>query len=488
MLALHAPRAAAPDKLTSLAGDAIIPQLIDPMPTVSESASSTLPRYWPTSSGTPFYQMASAPQGGVFTFCRGLPGSTQSGITYSEGRVMTASNAGARATLGQQWSFIHEGAKIELQVRSNPHGFLVRVDNKFLSLEPYQTSGQTIVTLDFGMLARRRIDLISWGMGFAGIFTDPTDSVFAATLRGPRAIIFGDSFTTPAPTNWATWFGHAMGWDDVWPSGVGGTGFVNDGNGNAVSLPDRVATDIVPYNPDLVFLHAGLNDFLVPPDEVEEGAFHTVRRIRDALPSTQVVGGADTAFGIEAWSAANLDTLDAIRTGIERGGGHWISPVELPLAFAGQPIGAEATLYAPVSAGQAGNDGTPDSVTHPNGFTCNTAVDNSLVNLRIGSVVEIGSGPNRERVAITSVGFHHARLVYGFDGAMQYDHVAGEPVREVGPCFVTGHGTSASPSGWGSADRFIGVDNFHYSPEGHRALGAVNAALLRQHLRGRPLI
>lgn len=487
MAALHIPRPAArsltplPPELTTLA-------LADPAPLVSESATPLLPRHWPSASGTEFYQMASNPQGGVFSFCRGLPGAGPAGINYGEEPVATFSRAGPRGTLGQQWSFIHEGTRLELQIRNNQFGFLLRIDNRFLSLEPYRTTGQPFVMLDFGSHASRRIDIISWQLAFAGVFTDTTDSIHAADLRGPRTIVFGDSFTTPDTVNWPVWFGHALGWDDVWPSGVGGTGFVADGLGTAWSLPDRVMQDVVPYRPDIVFLHAGLNDLGKDPAAVEAAAALTVTRIRRHLPAALVLGGADTAFGIESWDAQALEVLDAIRRGLQHAGAGWISPVELPLAFGGRPIGAEATLFAPVVAGQPGNDGSPATVSYPNGFTCTTATDTPLANLRVGSVVEIGSGPTRERVAITTTGFVVGRLVYGFDGAMRYDHAAGEPVREVGPCFVTGHGSGLNPSGWGNADRFVGEDGFHYNAAGNRALGAVNAALLRHYLRGRPLI
>ncbi|WP_284124058.1 SGNH/GDSL hydrolase family protein [Parerythrobacter aestuarii] len=487
MLALHVPRPS-PSRLLQPATELVAPQLLDPAPLVTQAAIPTLARYWPTASGTQFYQVASAPQGGVFTFCRGLPGASAGSLSYPEEKVMTASSSGARSTLGQQWSFIHEGSRIELQVRNNPQGFLLRIDNRFLSLDPYQSSGPTIVTLDFGSHGRRRIDIISWGMSFAGVFTDPTDCLFAAELRGPRTIVFGDSFTTPEPINWAVWFAHGMGWDDVWPSGAGGTGFVADGLGNAVALPDRVLTDVVPYRPEVVFLHAGLNDLSKDPTQVEAAAALTVRRLRDHLPDAVVAGGADTAYGIEYFSSQSLDVIEAIRAGIESAGGGWISPVELPFAFAGPQIGHAATIYAPINAGQAGNDGSPDTVGYPNGFICNTSQSNADVNLRVGSVVEIGTGATRERVVITATGNHDARLVYGFDGAMRYFHAAGEPVREVGPCFVTGNGNSLNPTGWGSADRFIGTDGFHYTNTGHRALGAVNASLLRHYLRGRPII
>ena len=488
MLALHIPRsipAAATIRAESQPGTLLPP---DPAPVIGAQAAPTLPRYWPSMSGSNYYQLPSAPQGGSVSFCRGLPGNMADSLSYPSAPAVTPGFSGPRAPLGQQWSFIHEGSRVELEIAYNPAGFLLRVDNRFVQLDPHRTDGYTLFSLDFGSYGRRRIDLISWNLAFGGVFAGATDSIHAAELRGPRAIVFGDSFTTPLATNWSMWFGHALGWDDVWPSGVGGTGFVADALGTSPALPDRVLSDIVPYRPEVVFVHAGLNDLDKPPAAVESAARLTVERIRSHLPETLVAGGADTAFGIEAWSAEALDVMDAIRTGMERGGATWLSPVELPLAFGGTPIGSTATLAAPVSAGQPGNDGTPASVSLPNGILCNTSLDTPSANLRVGSVVEIGTGQTRERIAITCTGYAYGLLVFGFDGAMRYAHAAGEPVREVGPCFVTGSGSELAPNGWGSADRYVGSDGFHYSDEGQRALGAINAMLLRQHLRGRALI
>ncbi|WP_435418985.1 SGNH/GDSL hydrolase family protein [Parerythrobacter aurantius] len=488
MGALHIPRPA-PARPALLPPQLAPLQLADPAPVITQSPAATLPRYWPSSSGSVFYPIASSVQGGAFSFCRGLPGTRPAGYGFADAETCTYGLPGQRSGLGQQWSFHHEGSRLEIEVQNNPFGFLLRVDNRFVSLEPHVTSGQTLVSVDFGSVACRRIDIISWQMAFCGIFTAPSDTIYAASLRGPRCIVFGDSFTTPDPANWPVWFGHALGWDDVWPSGVGGTGFVADGYGAALALPDRVLPDLVPYRPEVVFIQAGLNDWGKSPAAVEAAAELTVERIRRHLPQTLVVGGANTAFGIESWPSGSLDVLDAIRAGIGKGGGSWLSPVELPLAFGGDPVGVETSLVMAVPAGNPGNDGHPATVSYPNGITCNTATDSPSTNLRVGSVVEIGTGATRERVAITSVGYVAGRLIYGFDGATRYAHAVGEPVREVGPCFVTGHvpagGETVGPDTWGNAPRFVGWDNFHYNADGNRALGAVNASLLRHHLRER---
>lgn len=486
MLSFHAPRAAA-SRLADRPEELCTFELAASPPVVTNGTAATLPRLWPTSSGTQFFSIPSAPQGGTFTFSRGMPGSFASSLAPAEEKVRSSSYS-ARSALGQQWSFIHDGDRLELQIRTNPSGFLIRVDNRFVSLDPHQCDDFAYVTLDFGSVGTRRIDIISYKLGFVGAYTGPTDAIWAANLRGPRTIVMGDSFTTPDPTNWTSWFAHAMGWDDVWASGVGATGFVADASGTAPAIPDRVLADIVPYRPEVVFLSAALNDFGNSAAVVEAAVARTVALIRENLPGTLVVGGANTAYGIEMWPAITLDLIDAIRSGMEAEGGHFISPVEMPFAFAGQPAGVNGSLLLAAPAGHPGNNGSPATVSYPNGFKCDTSTSDPLSYLRVGSTVEIGTGATRERVVITSTAQHLGDTVYGFDGTLRYAHAAGEPVREVGPCAVTGRGSPASPTGWGTSDRYVGSDGFHYGPAGHRALGTINASLLRHLLRGRPLI
>ncbi len=49
---------------------------------------------------------------------------------------------------------------------------------------------------------------------------------------------------------------------DAWPSGVGATGIVANygGSGDGVRFRDRVSTDVIPFNPDVVVIAGGLND------------------------------------------------------------------------------------------------------------------------------------------------------------------------------------------------------------------------------------
>lgn len=459
-----------------------VPTLIETPPALTVSSSPGLPRPWFTGSGNSSYPLASHPVGGHFSFCRGVPDVSGPTLGLRPASTVTTHVDGTRVPSGQQFSFYHEGDSLELHFQNNDKGYLLKIDGKYLSFTPQIDAGQTYTRLDFGDVRRRRFDLITYKASFAGIWTGRQDTVYAAPIRGPRVICVGDSFSEASAHGWTNWFAEALGWDDVWTSAVGGTGYTDDGSGITPSWRDRIHDDVVAYAPDLVFFHGGVNDLSESTGVIYDAVRDTVASVRAALPGCIIAGGMNTGSGIESWASSQLDGYDAARNAFVEAGGAWMSPLELPMGFTGPQVGISAQLMDPVAAGRAGNGGTPDSLSGQSGFRVNTSSATPESNLRIGSTVEIGTGATRERVVITTNALSGGRFVFGFDGVFRYAHAAGEPVREVPPCYLTGQGSLLSPTGWGNADRYVGDDGFHPSPEGHIALGLVNARLLRQHL------
>ncbi len=483
MRALHIPRSQAPAQRWTVAPDDHAPKVLATSPALTVNSAPTLPRAWFAASGSNAYPLASNIQHGHFTYCRGLPDSTGPTLGFRPAATVTTLADGTRAPSGQQFSFYHEGDALELHFQNNDRGYLLKVDGEYLGLTPQSDPGQTYTLLDFGSRKLRRFDLITYKAAFAGVWTGPQDSIYAAPVRGPRTIVMGDSFSEADAGGWTNWFAESLGWDDVWTSGVGGTGYVENGNGFNKSWRDRVQSDVIAYAPEVVFLHGSVNDLSFPPAQVYSGVYDTIRAIRDALPDCIIAGGMNTGAGVETWNAGQLDVFDQAKAGFEDGGGAWMSTLELPHQFSGDPVGSAAQLVDPIAAGRPGNGGTPDGLSGQSGFRVNTSSSTADTNLRIGSTVEIGSGATRERVVITTNGLSGGRFIYGFDGTFRYAHAAGEPVREVPPCFLTGQGGTAAPTGWGNTNLYVGADGFHPSPEGNIALGQVNAAMLKRHLR-----
>ncbi|WP_164931238.1 SGNH/GDSL hydrolase family protein [Erythrobacter sp. HKB08] len=452
-------------------------------PPFAVSSTRSLPRAWFAGSGNVSYPIASQPTGAHFTFARGLPDTTGPTLGFRSAATVTSDLAGPRVPASQQFSFYHDGAAIELHFQNNSKGVLVKIDGQYLSLDPITTDGEQYIRIDFASRDVRRIDLVSYKSAFAGVWTGTGDGIWAAPARGPRAICMGDSFTTAAPTGWTNWFADAMGWDDVWTSGIGGTGYVANASGLSPNWNERLEADVIAYRPEVVFLFGSVNDMSYGPQAVGAGVRSLVSRLRKALPDCVVAGGMNTAFGVEAWPSESWDVLDAAKAAFTEAGGAWMSLLEMPMEFSGPAVGNAGMLMDNLAAGRAGNTGTPTAVDASAGFRVNTSSSTPDTNLRIGATVEIGSGATRERVVVTAVGLSGGKQIYGFDGALRYAHAAGEPVREVGPAYITGRGTSVAPSGWGTGDIYVGDDGYHPNDHGHRMIGMLNASMLKRHLR-----
>lgn len=486
MRALHIPRptrSAAPWPVR-WSGNA--PRVMGGPPSMTVSPTANLPKRWPVGSGSAFHHVSSFPIGGVYNFARGVPAASDISQYFVTEPSVTQDRSGTRATAGAMISFFHEGSALELMFHSTAEGFLLRIDDEYVGLDPIVASGTLNNFLfDFGSRALRRVDVIAYKASFLEAHTDPSDAVWAAPIRGPRAICMGDSFTTATPTSWSNWFADAMGWDDVWTSGVGGTGYLADANGSRIPFVERVEADIIAYRPEVVLIHGSVNDGYLDPRDVEAAVYQTVDTIRRHLPECIVAGGSNTPYGAEFVYPSSRDTIEATRAGFEAAGGVWLTPTELPLRFSGEQVGIRATLLDAVLAGKAGNSGSPAGVDSATGFRIDSDDADPGTKLRVGATVEIGSGETRERAVLTAQTSSGGKQVFGFAGDFKFDHAAGEPVREVAPSVITGTGNSVSPSGWGNADLYVGQDQYHPSTAGHMSIGQANAALLKQHLLAR---
>jgi hypothetical protein len=329
--------------------------------------------------------------------------------------------------------------------------------------------------------------VIGNNLTFYGVNVEPGDMVMGAPIRGPRVLVLGDSFSTPSPIKWHAYFADALGWDDVWAAGVGGTGYVATNAGASKKFYDRVASDVIAYAPDIVLILGSINDASQAAATVQAEAQACVQAIRAALPGCLVIGGYNATGGIEKMTSGALDVMDATKAGFTAAGGVWLNPIEMPLAYIGGTL-PSTTLAQAHAAGRVG--ASPNSApfaggsnTSALGLYCN-ATSSAGVNLRVGSTVELGSGATRERVVITGLKqISGSGVSYAFDGTLQYAHSSGETVREVGPSYLTGRGYGGATTGWGNADLLVSSDHTHPTQAGDEALGMVTAQLVRNYLQ-----
>jgi lysophospholipase L1-like esterase len=136
----------------------------------------------------------------------------------------------------------------------------------------------------FASSKSRNIELMLAGSGnnaLEGIFIPPTNA-FAPFVSKPlkTMIVVGDSYdeepipnySTPEGYNsvglgFATQLGLLMPALDVWPYGLGGTGYVNPGSGRTAAT-NRIVYDVIPHKPDYVLFALGINDTSYPSNSV----------------------------------------------------------------------------------------------------------------------------------------------------------------------------------------------------------------------------
>ncbi len=136
---------------------------------------------------------------------------------------------------------------------------------------------------------------------FFGVNAAAADTISAPQVPlGKRAIIFGDSLTTPiisepilppvqpggAGSGYPQVLGEYFNWD-WWETGVSGSGFTVGGVDN-LTFVQRALTDICGRNPDLVVLFGGLNDQFSTEQNTQQAATNFLSEVNACLPGTPI--------------------------------------------------------------------------------------------------------------------------------------------------------------------------------------------------------
>ena len=388
-----------------------------------------------------------------------------------EGNNVTFSTTPTYNGNARGFAFIHEGTAIELNFSGTTTSYLVKVDDQYVTMTPQSTgSGAFFAKYAFGSVKRRRIEIIGYNIAFNGIGMGANDSVEPAPIRGPRCIVVGDSFTAGsgasgvAANNFVAVLSDLLGWDDVWASGVGGTGYVADNSGTSINFVARLAHDVISYNPEVVWFVGSVNDDGVSSALVGAAASNAYRQIAAALPNALIVASPNAASGVNGYSSNKLANNDAMKTAIQSVAGVWVNPLELPLTFATSSTPPKGVLRGAHAANLSGATGlTVYGFVLTGGYP------------QLGGTIEIGSGSTRERVQVKSgafAGSDSGRYFFTvtFDGALQYAHADGETWKQVGSSYLTGKGKVGATTGFGNADLYVSSDGVHPSDVGHIGL------------------
>jgi len=356
--------------------------------------------------------------------------------------------------------FLFDGTYVEIRGKGSGGKVRVRVNGDLVSLTPvtFTNDGSTyLLPITFATRAVRRITVeADSSFAFSGVRTGATDSVVPTQVKGPRVIVIGDSFTdgTGADglggTCWVTRFAQAMGWADVWKSGVGGTGYLNAGTGGRTTFRGRVASDVIAYAPDVVIVAGGINDTSSSQAAVQAEAALLYAQIRAGLPNAVlVVVSPFWRNGVETYTSALMGVRDGVKAAAVAAGAIYLDVLELP------PVATVTTTLAASALSGA----TSVSLTDP---------------VPVRSTITIGATHERRVVTALSGTGPYTATVAALSGARS----AGDPVTTVGPSLWTGTGKIGATTGAGNSDLIVASDGTHPSQAGHDLIGSTLARML----------
>lgn len=213
---------------------------------------------------------------------------------------------------------------------TNPfYGYRLIVDGHAVNSDPtpWSINGTNYVALDFaGIRHPRTIQLQVGGqVTLRGIAVGPGAVVWSpAPLPGNIVVLAtGDSYSegigAAAIINaWPKRLGRLMGWSDVRQVAVGGTGYLNAGDGRS-TIRDQIARwlavndDIDSFEVDVVTVAAGYNDHSYGLSALQSEILGDLTAIRALLPNAWIVvfGDSTGARGPDAATLAVETTIAA---------------------------------------------------------------------------------------------------------------------------------------------------------------------------------
>lgn len=414
-------------------------------------------------NGTAFRYMRAG--GGVLT-------DTEPGRRTIDFNSVNYAGGGGTLANGFMVSFMHHGQYLEIKVGRHAQSFMLKVNDEYVSATPQASGGNDAADyywyFDFGSNDLRRIDFLStdW-TGFRGVLIEQTGNVFpAAEPRGPRVMILGDSFAEGEANlrGIGGIFADAMGWDDVWTSAVGATGWANPATGGKVAIPARIATDVIPFAPDIIINLAGINDesYAVTRDALQTTIAGGLATIRAALPNCLLVNMGPCANGGPGYAPAAIYTkvLPALCEAFLAAGGYSIPLIELPL---------------------------PDGFVQPTLTTlAAAAVDATTVRVSLNTNnAEMTLAPidSEDRFYAKTNSASPSTWTQTLDGVLRVAIANGKALRVVGPSLWKGSGYVGATTGYGTNDIMTDTDGVHPTILGKRIIGETMAMLMIRQLR-----
>lgn len=429
---------------------------------LNSAATISTPLVWPIAN---YVGSNIAISGGFFKMLKGGK-PTSSGvnivpkhITIIPGTTYTSITSG--------FKFSHSDRYVELRVFPTANGnFDVKINNEYISASPIAatTGGFKYFYIDFGSSYKKDIEIIvDKNITFSGALTSQTGSIsYPSETRGPRTIIVGDSFvegylsTYNGLSSWSGLMGDYLGWDDVWSSGLGSTGYIT--KASKATYRERLVHDVVENNPDVVIFTGGINDIysFCTYESVYDECMLLFSQAKQLMPNALIV--VFSPFFIKGFSTTSYRKyLDNAWTAIKKAANDtnciYIDILEQPLPQYVTPISgvlSEATLA-----------------------NATTFKSNTMFGVKSSVTIE------DDRAEIAAVSGASAPFTYTLSTGVLFDaHASGTDIKTVGNSYLTGSGKVGATTGYGCCDIVVGSDGTHYTDYGHRYLASVCASAL----------
>lgn len=192
------------------------------------------------------------------------------------------------------------GSKFELIEMGTNTLIRVMVNGKHVG------KADTALTVSSGRTYFRTYDLGSTGYYDITIFLEKFSELYGLNIeqnatiipyteKKPFVMFFGDSITESNSGNGQrTAFGYPAIVSqklnfDGWISGLGGTGYINPSNSPKVKFVDRLQTDVVSYNPDILVVCGGLNDESYSISSVTNEIKNFYTQAKSLLPNAKII-------------------------------------------------------------------------------------------------------------------------------------------------------------------------------------------------------
>ncbi|MFG2292048.1 SGNH/GDSL hydrolase family protein [Streptomyces sp. NPDC048603] len=208
------------------------------------------------------------------------------------------------ATPQNSWAFefVTDAPEIELRFKymsATTSAYRLSIDGRPVTATTQLVGGTTVgsghmLKVALGSSAVRRIRFDVYNVPFGGIYIGSTYTLWRPVTTRGRLMVLGDSITDGSTQNSGmgvgTWLYKAarmMGVTDAWEQGRGGTGYITAST--SAVFGDRLAADIVAYNPDMLVIKGGYNDASGTQSVISSAAAALYSAAKTALPQTQIV-------------------------------------------------------------------------------------------------------------------------------------------------------------------------------------------------------